>query len=133
MTSSFLEVRVRDCESKKLLTAKFAKELPRRARRKAKAERAALSGGELLLSHLLGLGCLPNQFPELFTAGVGFGGVGEHMGCGIFVFQLLEGVAQLIVRHAIALGGDHQEVASGGAEKVQELPVALLRGDIGID
>ena len=76
---------------------------------------------------------LPDLLPEFVASGAGLGGEGKQAGHGIFLRQGAESAAQLIVREAVAFGGDEQEFAVGGGEEVQQLAVALLRRDVGID
>ena len=76
---------------------------------------------------------LPDLLPEFIASRTGFGGEGKEAGGGILLGQRAEGAVQLIVRKAVTFGGDEQEFALGGGKEVQELAVALLGRDIGVD
>src|SRR5579864_5137661 len=78
------------------------------------------------------LGDLPNALPQFVASGAGLGREREQGRCWMLCGQAPQGVVQLIVGKAVALGGYEQEFAAGGTKEVQELAVALLRRNIRI-
>ncbi len=61
---------------------------------------------------------LPDLAPHFVTAGSGFGGEGDHGRSGVDFRKTFEGVVQLIVREAIAFGGDDDEIAARLIKKI---------------
>src|SRR4029077_215798 len=76
---------------------------------------------------------LADLFPELITPGAGFRGGGKQAGRGGLLPKRAQNIVELIVRKAVTFGGDQQDRASGGVEKIEQLPIALLRGNIDVD
>ena len=71
--------------------------------------------------------------PEVFHAVVGFGGDGEDLFEAEALLQCDEVAGALVAAEAVDFGSDYGEVAAGGTEPVDELAVAFLRGDVGVD
>src|SRR6266567_452007 len=76
---------------------------------------------------------LADLFPQFVASGAGLGGVGKRASGGILLSESAQSIVKLIVGEPVALGGDEQEVAVGGAEEVQQLAVTLLGRDVGVD
>src|SRR5579862_147861 len=76
---------------------------------------------------------LPDLLPQFLAPGASLGRVRKQPCRGIFLSQHSQSTVQLIVRHAVGLGCDQQELAARGAQKSQELLVAFLRRNVGVD
>src|SRR5262245_24576745 len=71
--------------------------------------------------------------PQLALAGAGLRGVGKNGLDIVLARERVQGMAELVAGELIGFGGDHQEVAVGVAQEVDELPVRRLCWDIGVD
>src|SRR5580692_9320013 len=96
------------------------------------------SDGFLMLSSGRGGFCgrhsrLANVLPEFITPGAGFRGERKQPSRGVFLPECAQNIVELIVRKAVAFGGDKQDLASGGAQEIEQLPIALLRGNVDVD
>src|SRR5437879_2158898 len=76
---------------------------------------------------------MADVLPQFIAPGAAFRRVGKQAGRGVFLPESAQNVVELIIRKAVAFGGDQQDLASGGAEKIEQLPIALLRGNIDVD
>ena len=74
-----------------------------------------------------------NQRPEFLDAGFCFGGDEEDGFELVRTFECGDAFAALVAAEAVRLGGDDGELAAGVAEEVDELLVAFLRWNVGVD
>ena len=68
--------------------------------------------------------------PEFLHSVAGLGGDGQHLVQLQALLQRQQVARALVAAEPVDLGGRHGKLAPGGAQPVDQLPVALLRGHI---
>jgi hypothetical protein len=71
--------------------------------------------------------------PEFVPSGAAFRGIGKQVRRRILLGECAENVVELVVGEAVTLGGHEQDIASGGAEEIEQLAIAWLRWDVDVD
>ena len=76
---------------------------------------------------------MQNSGPEVVLAGAGFSGKRHDGSRGVFLTEGSKGLLQFASREPIALGGNNDVIPLGGREEFQQLAVARLGRNVGID